>query len=393
MRGLILRLLTGARALMRVALVNLTTTTKIGGVETFVRQLARFLAARDIDVTIFGGAPARVEEMPAVPGVTVRDRCPTSTARSSAACRCSRANTGRRNCSNALSFALHARAILESGDFDIIHIHKPFDFPLAAWLRARTRARVVYSSHGRDFFPGDKRFIGSIDVLTACSRYNAADVLARYGCEARVIYNGVDTDQFSPQTPDPARWQRQVVPGAPIVALGRTAGAVEGDGRCRPRRRVGPIACPPRIAGTGPEESRLRDAARSLGIADRVHFLGNVPHEELPALLAATQVALGTSFANETFGMTLAEASACARPVIATDFGGFPEVVRDGETGLLVPPRDPARLAAAIDAIIGDPAGAAQMGEAGRAFVTAAFAWPTVTERVIAAYEEALDAH
>ncbi len=118
-----------------------------------------------------------------------------------------------------------------------------------------------------------------------------------------------------------------------------------------------------------------------------------MPHEDLPALFAATQVVLGTSFANETFGMTLAEASACGRPVIATDFGGFPEVVRHGETGLLVPPRDPARLAAAIDAIIGDPADAARMGAAGRAFVTAAFAWPKVTERVIAAYAEALDAH
>jgi D-inositol-3-phosphate glycosyltransferase len=104
-------------------------------------------------------------------------------------------------------------------------------------------------------------------------------------------------------------------------------------------------------------------------------------------------VVLGTSFANETFGMTLAEASACARPVIATDFGGFPEVVRDGETGLLVPPRDPARLAAAIDTIIRDPDDAARMGAAGRAFVAAEFAWPTVTARVIAAYEEALGAH
>jgi glycosyltransferase involved in cell wall biosynthesis len=66
--------------------------------------------------------------------------------------------------------------------------------------------------------------------------------------------------------------------------------------------------------------------------------------------------------------------------------------VCDGETGLLVPPRDPARLAAAIDAIINDPVGAARMGEAGRAFVTAEFAWPKVTERVIAAYAEALHA-
>jgi D-inositol-3-phosphate glycosyltransferase len=377
---------------MRVALVNLTTTTKIGGVETFVRQLARFLAARDIYVSIFGGAPSRGEEIPDMPGVTVRTLPYIDRAQFRRVPLLSR-QYGAAKLLERASFALHARAILASGDFDIIHIHKPFDFPLAAWLRARTRARVVYSSHGRDFFPGDRRFIGSIDVLTACSRYNAADVLARYGREARVVYNGVDTEHFRPQTPEPARWQRLIAPGAPVALwAGRL---VRWKGTVDAVRAVALARSPVHlvIAGTGPEESRLRDAARSLGIADRVHFLGNVPYEALPALLAATQVALGTSFANETFGMTLAEASACARPVIATDFGGFPEVVRDGETGLLVPPRDPARLAAAIDAMIDDPAGAARMGDAGRAFVTAAFAWPTVTARVIAAYEEALDAH
>jgi D-inositol-3-phosphate glycosyltransferase len=377
---------------MRVALVNLTTTTKIGGVETFVRQLARFLAARNIDVTIFGGMPSPDGEMPNVPGVTVRTMPYIDRAQFRRVPLLSR-QYGAAKLLERASFALRARNILESGDFDIIHIHKPFDFPLAAWLRARTRARVAYSSHGRDFFPGDKRFIGSIDVLTACSRYNAADVRARYGREAHVIYNGVDTDQFSPRTPDSTFWQRQVAPGAPVALwAGRL---VRWKGTVDAVRAVVLAQSPVHlvIAGTGPEGPRLKDAARSLGIVDRVHFLGEVPHERLPGLLAATQVVLGTSFANETFGMTLAEASACARPVIATDFGGFPEVVRHGDTGLLVPPRDPARLAAAIDAIIDNPAEAARMGAAGRAFVTDAFAWPIVTERVIAAYEEALDAH
>jgi D-inositol-3-phosphate glycosyltransferase len=377
---------------MRVALVNLTTTTKIGGVETFVRQLARFLAARDIDVSIFGGAPPCGEQIPDVPGVHVRMLPYIDRAQFRRVPLLAR-QYGATKLLERASFALRARAILESGDFDIIHIHKPFDFPLAAWLRARTRARAVYSSHGRDFFPGDKRFIRSIDALTACSRYNAADVRARYGRPARVIYNGVDIDQFSPRPPDLAPWPPQVEPGVPVALwagrLVRWKGTVDAV-RAVALARSPFHLC---IAGAGPEEERLKSAARSLGIADRVHFLGNVPHESLPALFAATQVVLGTSFANETFGMTLAEASACARPVIATDFGGFPEVVRDGETGLLVPPRDPARLAAAIDTIIRDPDDAARMGAAGRAFVAAEFAWPTVTARVIAAYEEALGAH
>ncbi|MGI8857049.1 MAG: glycosyltransferase family 4 protein [Thermomicrobiales bacterium] len=375
---------------MRVALVNVTTTTKIGGVETFVRQLARFLALRGVDVSIFGGTSMR-DDHPAAPGVRIHTTPYIERAQFRRVPLLAR-QYGATKLLERASYAVGARADLESGDFDIIHIHKPFDFPLAAWLRARTQARVVYSSHGRDFFPGDRRFIGSIDVLTACSRYNAVEVAARYGREMRVVYNGVDTEQFAPQPPDARRWQRLNIQGAPVALwagrLVRWKGTIDAVRAVALARSPVHLA----IAGDGPEEQRLKDAARSLGIAERVHFLGNVPHEDLPALFAASQVVLGTSFANETFGMTLAEASACGRPVIATDFGGFPEVVQNGVTGLLVPPRDPARLASALDGIVDDPVGAAARGEAGRAYVTTQFAWPIVTERVLAAYAEALHA-
>lgn len=377
---------------MRVALVNVTTTTTIGGVETFVWQLARFLAARSIDVTIFGGTPPDGASHPEAPGVRVETARYIDRARFRRVPLLAR-QYGATKLLERVSYGVRARAPLERGRFDIVHIHKPFDFPLAAWLRARTNARVVYSAHGRDFFPGDRRFARSVDLFTACSEYNAAEVFARYGRRARVIYNGVDTARFAPQPPEVARRARPVAPDVPVALwagrLVRWKGTIDAV-------RAMALARTPfhlLIAGSGPEESRLRDAARALGVADRLHFLGALPHEELPASIAASDVVLGTSFANETFGMLLAEASACARPVIATDFGGFPEVVRDGETGVLVPPRDPARLAAALDALFDDPARAARMGEAGRAFVADRFAWPVVTERVIAAYEEALGAH
>lgn len=376
---------------MRVALVNLTTTTKIGGVETFVWQLARFLAARGIDVTIFGGTRPEAQSHRDVPDVAIATTPYIDRAQLRRIPLLAR-QYGATKLLERVSYGVRARGMLEHGRFDIIHIHKPFDFPLAAWLRARTNARIVYSSHGRDFFPGDRRFVRAVDVLTACSRYNAAEVYERYGRRSRVIYNGVDTDLFTPQLPDTAWRDRPVEQGVPaalwagrLVRWKGTIDAVRAVALCRKPVHL-------LIAGTGPEEQRLTDAARSLGIADRLHLLGDRPHEELPGIIAASDVVLGTSFANETFGMMLAEASACARPVIATNFGGFPEVVRDGETGMLVPPRDPARLAAAIDALLDDPVCAMRMGNAGRAFVTARFAWPIVTGRVIAAYEEALGA-
>src|SRR3712207_3058174 len=111
----------------------------------------------------------------------------------------------------------------------------------------------------------------------------------------------------------------------------------------------------------------------------------------MPDLYACSDLVLGTSFVNETFGISLCEALACERPVIASDFGGFREVVRHGETGLLVPPEDSSALAAAIDSLLADPARRHALARAGRQDVVARFSWPAVVERVIAAYTAALN--
>jgi glycosyltransferase involved in cell wall biosynthesis len=131
----------------------------------------------------------------------------------------------------------------------------------------------------------------------------------------------------------------------------------------------------------------LEEAARTAGLAERVRFLGPVPHEELPRLLAVSDVLVATSFASETFGIALVEAQACGVPVVASRFGGFPEVVRDGETGLLVPPQDPAALAAALRALLPDSGRRRRMGEAGRRWVAEQFHWERVAERVLEAYQ------
>ena len=375
----------------RVALVNLTTTTKIGGVETFVWELAGHLARRGLSVTVVGGASAssptrqttpsvHIETVPYLDRAQIR-RIPVLGQR-----------YGLTKLLERLSFARHARGLIERGDFDIIHIHKPFDFPLAAWIGRRTGTRIVYSSHGRDFFPGDRRFTASIQTFTACSAYNAAEVRARYGRDAEVIYNGIDTEQFSPRAPD-TEW-RQTITSEPTPLILWVGRLERWKGTIDALRALALLGCPAHLAivGEGPEMSRLHGAARSLGIADRIHLLGACDHARLPGIYASADIVIGTSFANETFGMALAEASACARPVIATRFGGFPEVVRDGESGLLVPPRDPHALAAALRTLLRDPARGRAMGEAGRAHVVAHFAWPVVTDHVLRLYREALDA-
>ncbi|MDQ6907368.1 MAG: glycosyltransferase family 4 protein [Chloroflexota bacterium] len=377
---------------MRVALVNLTTTTKVGGVETFVWELAGRLAEHGVAVTVIGGKTAvppvrqplpnvEIITAPYIDRATLR-RVPLLGRR-----------YGLTKLLERLSFGLRARRAIERGGFDIVHIHKPFDLPLAAWVRARTGARIVYSSHGRDFFPADRRFAAAVSVFTACSAYNAGEVRERYRRDARVIFNGIDTEQFAPQPPDNAWRAAHAAGDAPLVLwVGRLE---RWKGTIDVLRAIALLDrdCPAHLAvvGAGPEIGRLRAAAQSLGIHDRVHFLGTCDHAALPRIYSTCDLVVGTSFANETFGMAMAEASACARPVIATRFGGFPEVVRDNETGLLVPPRDPHALATAIRMLMCDPARGRAMGDAGRAHIVANFAWSVVTERVLRVYREALD--
>ena len=137
------------------------------------------------------------------------------------------------------------------------------------------------------------------------------------------------------------------------------------------------------VAGAGGHAAALQAQADELGIGDRVRFLPEVADADLPALYNAADVYVGVSRREgasvEGFGVALAEASACAVPVVAGRSGGIPELVRDGETGLLVDPEQAEPVAAALARLLVDPALATRLGSAARAAVERYYNW----ERVI----------
>jgi glycosyltransferase involved in cell wall biosynthesis len=117
------------------------------------------------------------------------------------------------------------------------------------------------------------------------------------------------------------------------------------------------------IAGGGDLEDYLRDLASEIGVANRVHVLG--PRKDVPALMHAIDVFVMPSIW-EGFGLVLLEAMAAGRPIVASRVATIPEVVADGESGLLVPAGDPLALATALAELAEQPALAVRMGEAGR---------------------------
>jgi glycosyltransferase involved in cell wall biosynthesis len=141
------------------------------------------------------------------------------------------------------------------------------------------------------------------------------------------------------------------------------------------------------VAGRGPLEPALKSFARELGIADAVRFLGFVSPIQNAVEDAAIVVVPSLG---EGFGMVALEAMERARPVIASSVGGLPEIVADGETGLVVEPADPEGLADAIVALASDPDGAAAMGRAGRERALREFTPEQSADRIEELYRAAL---
>ena len=186
-----------------------------------------------------------------------------------------------------------------------------------------------------------------------------------------IVPYGVELGRFQPAARNGAH-QSDVVVGS-VARLSQEKGL---DVLLRATARLIDSGVPLRIvlAGDGPERARLQRLAERLGIAERVEFRGEVPHERVPAVLAELDIFVLPSRA-EGFGVAAVEAQAMELPVVASRVHGLPDVVEEGRTGLLVPPGDVAALAAAIGRLSADGGLRADMGRAGRALVERRYRW------------------
>jgi len=136
------------------------------------------------------------------------------------------------------------------------------------------------------------------------------------------------------------------------------------------------------VAGTGTGMEAVRARVQARGLAGRVELRGFVDEEEKVRLLQTSHVVASAS-EKEGWGLTVLEAAACGTPAVAADVPGLRDAIRDGETGLLVPPARPAALARALARVLGDPALRARLGAAALR-MAASFDWDTTAARVSA---------
>jgi glycosyltransferase involved in cell wall biosynthesis len=146
------------------------------------------------------------------------------------------------------------------------------------------------------------------------------------------------------------------------------------------------------MAGEGEMTAELKHLTGELGLDENVDFVGFIPNDRIYSLLKGHHIMVMPSVMDsESFGVAVLEASACARPVIASRVGGVPEVLDDGNTGLLVPPGNVEALAAAIVGLARDSERCLKIGEAGRELVRNRYLWEHSLDQMARLYEKMID--
>ena len=292
-------------------------------------------------------------------------------------------------------------------DVDVIHCGEIRPVGYAVWwAHSRTRLPYVIYVNGGDLLRERRktarhwtkrvsafRLLGDAAGIVANSEWTAAlarEVLHDIGVRApppvAAIDLGTDPVQFHPSRASGALRERLGISDAPVMIS--VARLVPHKGQDTAIQALAALTgTQPRlqyvIVGRGDDENRLRALASSLGVAERVHFVGQLNDPQLADAYASASVYAGLSRLDneinvEGFGISFVEAAASGLPVVAGDSGGVRSAVRDGETGWVVRPDDPAAAAGAISSMLADDALRQRFAAAGRQLVESHYNWARV---------------
>jgi glycosyltransferase involved in cell wall biosynthesis len=285
---------------------------------------------------------------------------------------------------------------------DVIHAHWAIPTgPAAVHAARKLGLPSVITMHGGDVYVNPEqgydfptrwyvrpalrwtlRHAGALTAITEDCRQHAL----RAGAPTEsmhLVFNGTDLRRFSPAPPpatsragDPHHGPHMIFACRQLFPRKGIRFLIEAAAKLKPRFPDLKVV----VAGDGFERPELIRLAESLGVSDRVTFLGWVPNSELPPYYRAAAVSVIPSL-EEGFGIPAAEAMGCETAVVATDAGGLPEVVEHGVTGLIVPRGNSDALAEAIGSLLADPIRRAEMGRAGRQRALRLFDWDRSAEQ------------
>ena len=282
---------------------------------------------------------------------------------------------------------------------DLIHAHQYTPFFYCAMARGlfKPSPPILFTEHGRHVPDttslkrrlANKLLLKSTDRVTAVSRFVKDALIKNEGLPAErigVVHNGIDPGpEPSEEARNAAREQLSIATDRPIVMQVARFHPVKDHATALRAWSIVHAQMPEALlvlVGDGPERDNLEALTEQLGLMDAVRFTG--PVNNARQLIPAADLCMLSSL-SEGLSVTLLEAMAAGKPIVATDVGGNPEAVANGETGLLAPPRDPEALATCILQLLPNaPYTARTLGQAGRQRLLAHF----TAERMHAAYAQ-----
>lgn len=306
-----------------------------------------------------------------------------------------------------LALAVRMHEVVLGHKLDLLHLHYAIPHATSAWIaREMLRAggadvRLITTLHGTDItivgqdpsFQAITKFsIERSDRITAVSDYLRDETMRTFGCTGCAV-------TVIPNFVDPIAYDRSRHPAVLRADIGGSGPILMHVSNFRPVKRVtdvvgifarvrGEMPASLIMVGDGPERPTAEDAARRLGVEQDVHFLGKI--DAVAPLLANADIFLLPS-ASESFGLSALEALACGVPVVASDVGGIPEVVRPGETGFLRPVGDVDGMANAALGLLRDRAAWERTSAAAAADARARFSEDAVVAQYEALYRETLE--
>jgi glycosyltransferase involved in cell wall biosynthesis len=305
----------------------------------------------------------------------------------------------------AFSLRRCIRRRLAAGDYDVIHAHwvVPNGWLAASAARAY-RVPLVVTLHGSDVAMAERyRLLGRIarrtfetaDAVTATSEHllGRAQALGAAPRRSETIHIGVDTELFSPSPADPMLRARLGAGDGTslVVSVGRLAEVKGFEYLIAAASYLDGAS----VAIVGDGELRRELEQHAHASSARVTMTGSMSHDRIADAMTAADVVVVPSVVDragrvDATTSTVLEAMACGRPLVATNVGGIPEIVKDEYNGLLVPEKDPVALAAAITRLQHDPALRARLARQAREFAVEQLGWAAVAEALERTYETAI---
>jgi glycosyltransferase involved in cell wall biosynthesis len=266
---------------------------------------------------------------------------------------------------------------LKRNGFDLVHLNNSIlqghDWMLAARL---TGTPCVSHERGiNEYYPRAARYFGSGLGAIVCISDAVRTTMERQGADFGnlvTIHNGLDPEALAFRTsPEALRREWALADDTPVVVMVGNIKAWKGQETLvraidRVRRTHPSVRCL-LVGDTSPldrsYDATLRELIASLGLTEHVLFTGFQRH--VADFMRMADVVVHASVAPEPFGRVILEAMACRKPVVGSRAGAIPEIIEEGETGLTFPPGDAEALAAALERVLADPAGARSLGDRG----------------------------